>query len=294
MSVTFPAGSPPPAAGISLKAQHMSQLLERRPALGFLEIHAENYLSAGGPGQRWLTALAEHYPLSIHGVGLSLGSDQPLDVGHLDRLAALVARTGPMLVSEHLAWSVFDGRYLNDLLPIPYDQASLRLVARHLDQLQTRLRRPVLVENPASTIAFNQSTLDEAQFLAELSRLSGCGILLDINNLFVSHVNVGLKLDGYFAALPAGAIGEIHLAGHLRRDIALAGGGSAEIRIDDHGSAVCDAVWELYRDALRQFGARPTLIERDSNIPPLDALLAEADAAHYLQQTETERHAATA
>jgi uncharacterized protein (UPF0276 family) len=270
--------------GIGLKAQHMAEILEQRPRLGFLEIHAENYMGDGGAPHRWLSAIAEHYPLSVHGVGLSLGGDQPLDEDHLEKLARLVERYRPRLVSEHLAWSVMDGHYLNDLLPIPYDEDSLAVVAAHVDQVQERLGRAILVENPAVYVAFD-SSLAEPQFLAELSRRTGCGLLVDVNNIYVSYCNVGLTIEGYLDTLPRSAVGEIHLAGHHVRRI-----GNAEIRIDDHGSAVRDEVWSLYRQAVARFGAVPALIERDSDIPALSVLLEEAAIADRILQEEGARH----
>lgn len=270
--------------GIGLKAQHMAEILEERPALGFLEIHAENYMGNGGAPHRWLSAIAEHYPLSVHGVGLSLGGDEPLDTDHLEKLARVVERYQPRLVSEHLAWSVMDGHYLNDLLPIPYDEESLAVVAEHVDQVQNRLGRMILVENPAVYVAFD-STLAEPQFLSELVAGTGCGLLLDVNNIYVSHRNVGLEIEDYLDALPRHAVGEIHLAGHHVRRI-----GNAEIRIDDHGSAVCAEVWDLYRRAVARFGAVPTLIERDSDIPALSVLVAEAETANRVRHEEEARH----
>jgi uncharacterized protein (UPF0276 family) len=261
----------------------MAEILDQRPAFGFLEIHAENYMGDGGAPHRWLSALAEHYPLSVHGVGLSLGGAQPLDAEHLEKLARLVERYRPRQVSEHLAWSVMDGHYLNDLLPIPYDEESLAVVAGHVVQVQERLGRPILIENPAVYVAFD-GTLAEPQFLAELVRRTGCGLLLDVNNLYVSHRNVGLEIDCYLDALPRHAVGEIHLAGHHVRRI-----GNAEIRIDDHGSAVCDEVWALYRQALARFGPVPALIERDSDIPALSALIEEAGTADRIRREEA-RH----
>jgi uncharacterized protein (UPF0276 family) len=262
----------------------MAEILEQRPRLGFLEIHAENYMGDGGAPHRWLSAIAEHYPLSVHGVGLSLGGDQPLDEDHLEKLARLVERYRPRLVSEHLAWSVMDGHYLNDLLPIPYDEDSLAVVAAHVDQVQERLGRAILVENPAVYVAFD-SSLAEPQFLAELSRRTGCGLLVDVNNIYVSYCNVGLTIEGYLDTLPRSAVGEIHLAGHHVRRI-----GNAEIRIDDHGSAVRDEVWSLYRQAVARFGAVPALIERDSDIPALSVLLEEAAIADRILQEEGARH----
>jgi uncharacterized protein (UPF0276 family) len=274
--------------GIGLKAQHMAEILETRPALGFLEIHAENYMGDGGAPHRWLSAIAEHYPLSVHGVGLSLGGAQPLDLDHLEKLASLVAQYEPRLVSEHLAWSVMGGHYLNDLLPIPYDEESLALVAAHVEQVQDRLGRQILIENPAVYVAFD-GTLAEPQFLAELARRTDCGLLLDVNNIYVSHHNVGLEIEPYLDTLPRQAVGEIHLAGHHVRKI-----GDAEIRIDDHGSAVCAEVWNLYRQAVARFGAVPALIERDSDIPALSALLEEVETADRIRREEVTRHVSAA
>jgi hypothetical protein len=271
-------------AGIGLKAQHMAEILERRPGLGFLEIHAENYMGGGGAPHRWLAALAEHYPLSVHGVGLSLGGAQPLDTDHLERLARVVERYRPRLVSEHLAWSVMDGHYLNDLLPIPYDEESLAVVAEHVEQVQDRLARPILVENPAVYVAFD-SSLAEPQFLAELAKRTGCGILLDVNNIYVSHRNVGLEIGAYLETLPRQSVGEIHLAGHHVRQV-----GNSEIRIDDHGSPVRAEVWDLYRRAAARFGGVPALIERDSDIPALSALLEEVETANRIRAEEEARH----
>jgi len=274
--------------GIGLKAQHMAEILETRPALGFLEIHAENYMGDGGAPHRWLSAIAEHYPLSVHGVGLSLGGAQPLDLDHLEKLASLVEQYEPRLVSEHLAWSVMGGHYLNDLLPIPYDEESLALVAAHVEQVQDRLGRQILIENPAVYVAFD-GTLAEPQFLAELARRTGCGLLLDVNNIYVSHHNVGLEIEPYLDTLPRQAVGEIHLAGHHVRRI-----GDAEIRIDDHGSAVCTEVWDLYRQAVARFGAVPALIERDSDIPALSVLLEEVETADRIRREEGARHVSAA
>lgn len=267
-------------AGIGLKSCHYGEILERLPPLGFLEIHAENYMGVGemgmgGPPHRWLGAIRQAYELSIHGVGLSLGSTGPLDRDHLDALTRLVQRYQPRWVSEHLAWSRADGVYVNDLLPIPYTERSLAHFADHVDETQNRLGRTILIENPSATFAYADSDMGEAEFLAQLVKRTGCGILLDVNNLYVSARNIGLDEHAYLAALPSGAIGEIHLAGHTTRRI----DPQTEIRIDDHGSAVCPEVWALYTTATRQLGARPTLIEWDNDIPALDILLAEADRA---------------
>jgi uncharacterized protein (UPF0276 family) len=261
-------------AGIGFKAQHCADVLATLPRLAFVEIHAENYMGAGGPPHRQLSAIRHHYELSIHGVGLSLGGAEALDEDHLSALAKVVETYRPKLVSEHLAWGSIDGAYLNDLLPLPYTARSLGLVCDHVDQLQERLGRQVLIENPAAYVSFTSTTMDEAEFLAALAARTGCGILFDANNLFVSSQNLGLDATAYLEALPAEAIGEFHLAGHHIRRL-----GNAEIRIDDHGSRVCDEVWLLYRQAVARFGRRPTLIEWDSAVPPLAELLDEARRA---------------
>lgn len=268
--------SPPKSlAGIGLKSCHYGEILERLPPLGFFEIHAENYMGAGGPPHRWLNAIRENYELSIHGVGLSLGSAGPLDPDHLTALAHLVDRYQPQWVSEHLAWCGIDGVFLNDLLPIPYTEASLTLFADHVDQTQERLGRRILIENPSASFAYANVEMTEPEFLSEVVRRTGCGLLLDVNNLFVSARNLGLDEYAYLEALPQAAIGEYHLAGHATRRIAP----DATLRIDDHGSQVCADVWALYRHTIRLLGPHPTLIEWDNDIPSLDVLLREADRA---------------
>ncbi len=264
----------PPRAGVGLKSRHYAEIVETRPSVAFFEIHAENYMGEGGPPHRWLSAIRQGYGLSIHGVGLSLGGDEPLDDDHLDALARLVERYQPELVSEHLAWSGIDGTYLNDLLPIPYTGRTLELVADHVAQVQDRLGRAILVENPSAYIAYAETDIPEYEFLGEVVRRTGCGILLDVNNLFVSARNLNLDEHAYLAALPVDAVAEYHLAGHhLRRR------GNGEIRIDDHGSRVCEEVWTLYREAVARFGRHPTLIEWDNDVPELAILLDEAGRA---------------
>jgi uncharacterized protein (UPF0276 family) len=210
----------------------------------------------------------------VHGVGLSLGSAEGLDARHLARVAALVERLQPAFVSEHLAWSRVGGAYLNDLLPLPYTEESLDIVTRNVERLQTALRRPVLIENPASYLAFMHSTIKEPEFLAALTARTGCALLCDINNIYVSAQNLGFDAGRYLAALPAAAIGEFHLAGHARKDA-----DGETVLIDDHGSRVCEEVWALYRDAVARFGSRPTLVEWDTDVPELDVLLGEASRA---------------
>lgn len=265
----------PPRAGVGLKHQHGAQLLQERPSLGFLEIHAENYFGAGGPPHALLGALRESYALSVHGVGLSIGGEEPLDDRHLDALAALIERYQPESFSEHLAWSTHEGVYFNDLLPVAYDAATLRRVVEHVDQTQTRLKRRMLLENPSTYVAFEASTMDEIDFIAEVSRRTGCGLLLDVNNVMVSCVNHGRDPVAYLDAFPMRAVGEIHLSGYAEERDSL----GARLLIDAHGSPVADDVWPLYERALVALGPTPTLIEWDNDVPALDVLLSQARAA---------------
>jgi uncharacterized protein len=261
-------------------------VLATRPAVGWLEVHAENYMS-GGPPAYLLDAVRRDYPVSIHGVGLSLGSSDGIDAAHLERLAGLVERIEPCLVSEHLSWSVNGGAYLNHLLPLPYTEEALAVVSRNVARAQERLGGQLLVENPSSYLRFLDSSIPEAEFLAELSRRTGCGILCDVNNIFVSAHNVGLDMGGYLDALPADAVGEIHLAGYALNDA----DGHA-VLIDDHGSRVAPPVWSLYAAALARFGPVPTLIEWDTDLPALPVLLEEAEvAARMLRERQARRHA---
>jgi uncharacterized protein (UPF0276 family) len=273
-----PAGRLPARAGIGLKSQHYRDILDTRPALGFFEVHAENYMVEGGPFHNYLGLICQDYPLSIHGVGLSIGADQPLDEAHLDRLAGLIERYQPASFSEHLAWSTHGETFLNDLLPLAYDEASLARVCRHIDRVQTRLKRPMLLENPATYVEFESSSLDEAEFIAEVIQRTGCGLLLDLNNAYVSCINHNRDVRAYLAALPLHAAGEIHLAG-FAEDSDAAG---ARLLIDHHGSPVDAAVWALYGETLERLGPLPTLIERDNDIPSLALLVQEAACAERL------------
>lgn len=267
-------------AGIGLKDDHALPLLDGAAAVDFLEVHAENLMLAGGPRLRRLDRLRERLPLSIHGVGLSIGGESPLDEAHLDALDALLRRFEPRWFSEHLAWSSHGGAFLADLLPLPYDERTLRRVCEHIDRVQTRLRRPMLLENPSSYVEFEASTMDEGRFIAEVVRRTGCGVLLDVNNAYVSGVNHGRDPWALVEALPADAIGEIHLAGFAEdRDAA-----GDRLLIDHHGAPVDDAVWRLYERCIARFGALPTLIERDNDVPPLPLLAAEAAQARALMQ----------
>lgn len=265
----------PARAGIGLRGPHVDEILATRPDLPWLEVHAENYMSSG-PALRRLEGLRREYPVSLHGVGLSLGSAEGLDGRHLARLRALVDRLAPCLVSEHLSWSVTGGAYLNHLLPLPYTEESLTVVTESVTRAQEGLGRRLLVENPSSYLRFAHSVIPEAEFLAELTRRTGCGLLCDVNNLFVSAANVGLEADAYLATLPAEAVGEIHLAGHAENDA-----DGRTVLIDDHGSRVADGVWALYERALTRFGALPTLIEWDTDLPALAVLRDEAAQAEW-------------
>ncbi|MEP9389835.1 DUF692 domain-containing protein [Mesorhizobium sp. KR9-304] len=278
MSGTFPPLAIPNAAGIGLRSAHIAGMLSKRPSAGWLEVHAENYMGNSAAVDA-LETLREIYPLSVHGVGLSLGSAGGLDPDHLERLRRVCERFQPDLVSEHLAWSVADGAYLNDLLPLRYDETALAIVARNVDHLQMTLKRQVLIENLSAYIAFADSTMTEGEFLAALVRHTGCGLLLDVNNVYVSAHNLGFDATAFIDKLPADAIGEIHLAGHAVNEV-----GEDTVLIDDHGSRVPPAVWSLYTAAIEKLGRRPTLIEWDSDVPPLDVLLGEAMWADMLAQ----------
>ena len=266
----------PRSAGIGLRSRHIAEMIERRPAAGWLEVHAENYMGDSTQVAA-LEILRQTYPLSVHGVGLSLGSANGVDRDHLERLRNVCLRFQPDLVSEHLAWSVADGAYLNDLLPLRYDEAALAIVADNVGLIQDTLKRQVLIENLSAYVEFTDSTMTEAEFLAALVERTGCGLLLDINNVYVSAHNIGFDATRFIDTLPADAIGEIHLAGHAVNEV-----GGDTVLIDDHGSRVPPAVWALYASSLRKFGPRPTLIEWDTEVPILDVLLGEAMWADML------------
>lgn len=262
-----------PVAGIGLRSPHLAEIARDRPATGFLEIHAENYL-AGSPARRTIEHLRRDYEFSVHAVGLSLGSAEGLDQAHLGRVAALIERLEPQLVSDHLSWSVAGGHYFNDLLPLPYTEEALAVVVRNVQRLQERLGRRVSIENPSCYLAFGHSTLSEPEFLAELARRSGCGLLLDANNVVVTAHNLRLDPMDWLAPLPAEAITEYHLAGHAVNDA-----DGQRVLIDDHGSPVSEAVLGLFGEIVRRYGKRPALVEWDTDIPALDVLLDEARRA---------------
>ena len=267
----------PRRAGLGLKHEHFMDVLETSPDIGFFEVHAENYMVAGGPFHHYLGLIREQYPLSLHGVGLSIGGDGPLDRAHLARLAALIERYQPHSFSEHLAWSSHGPVFLNDLLPLAYDSATLQRVCEHIDQVQSTLKRPMLLENPSTYLQFQRSTLDETDFISEIIRRTGCGLLLDVNNVYVSCINHQRDPLAYIDALPLQAVGEIHLAGFAEDTDSL----GDRLLIDDHGAPIDNAVWQLYEKVLAQVGPMPTLIERDNQVPAFSVLLAEAQQAQW-------------
>ncbi len=267
----------PGRAGLGLKNEHFIDVLETAPDIGFFEVHAENYMVAGGPFHHYLGLIRERYPLSLHGVGLSIGGEGPPDREHLARLAALIERYQPQSFSEHLAWSSHGPVFLNDLLPLAYDSATLQRVCEHVDQVQSALKRPMLLENPSTYLQFERSTLDETDFISEVIRRTGCGLLLDVNNVYVSCVNHQRDPISYLDALPLQGVGEIHLAGFAEDTDSL----GDRLLIDDHGAPVDNAVWQLYEKVLARVGAVPTLIERDNQVPAFSVLLAEAQQAEW-------------
>jgi uncharacterized protein (UPF0276 family) len=265
-------------AGTSFKPEHLQAILGAKPQRGFFEVHAENYMGAGGPPHRALEAIRRDHPLSLHGVCMSIGGPQPLDKAHLARFRALVARYQPALVSEHLAWSTHETSFFNDLLPLPYTAATLRNVCDHIDQVQDAIRRPLLLENPSTYVAFRESSMSETDFIRTVAERTGCGLLLDINNVFVSATNHGFSALDYLADFPLPRVGEIHLAGHAEQ----ADDEGDLLLIDSHDGPVADAVWKLYEIAVRRRGGVPTLIEWDSKIPDWPVLRAEAAAAQAI------------
>ena len=271
----------PCRAGLGLKSEHFTEVLQTLPDVGFFEVHAENYMVAGGPFHHYLGLIRQQYSLSLHGVGLSIGGEGPLNREHLARLATLIERYQPHSFSEHLAWSSHGPVFLNDLLPLAYDADTLNRVCEHIDQVQSTLKRPMLLENPSTYLQFQRSTLDETDFISETIRRTGCGLLLDVNNAYVSCINHQRDPLTYIDALPLHAVGEIHLAGFGEDTDNL----GDRLLIDDHGAPINNAVWQLYKQVLTRTGPVATLIERDNHVPAFNVLHAEAQQAeHYLSQ----------
>lgn len=276
--MTIPGDSDSPAfrplgIGVGLRAPHYRDFLEQRPAVDWLEVHTENYLDSGGWDAHVLQRLREHYPISLHGVGLGIGSARGFSERHLERIKEVVDRIEPALVSEHLCWGAVGDRHLNDLLPLPLTRQALDLVCERVDRIQNLLRRPILLENVSTYLRYRDDAMSEAEFLTETARRTGCGVLLDVNNLHVNQCNHREDALAALRAIPPGTVGEIHLAGHLVTDDAV---------IDHHGARVDDKVWQLYEAALRRFGMISTLIEWDTDIPALDVLLGEAEKARAI------------
>ncbi|MGB5103217.1 MAG: DUF692 domain-containing protein, partial [Steroidobacteraceae bacterium] len=264
----------PARAGIGLRSAHFGAFVAQRPDVAFLEVHTENYFHAGGREPQLLDRLGADYPVSLHGVGLDLGSVDPLDHAHVRRVADAIRRFEPAIVSEHACWGRLDGRHFNDLLPLPFTEEAVHHLAARVRELQDALGRPILVENVSQYLRYRHSTLAEGEFLAAVVEESGCGLLLDVNNLYVNSVNVGFDAMTTINRLPMAAVQESHLAGHLRKEI-----DGRPLLIDDHGSRVSAPVWSLYARVLERFGPLPTLIEWDTDVPPLDVLLDEAARA---------------
>jgi uncharacterized protein len=265
----------PQRAGAGFKPEHLSDILAEEKSVGFFEVHAENYMGDGGVPHAQLERLRRDYPIFLHGVGLSIGGLQPIDQHHLARLKAVASRYEPQVVSEHLAWSSHETTYFNDLLPVPYTRDVLERVITHIDMVQTALGRTILLENPSTYVAFSQSTISEVDFIEEVARRSGCGLLLDVNNVFVSATNHQTSAENYLKEFPLALVREIHLAGHAE-DVDDAG---APLLIDAHDRPVADAVWVLYEQVIAKRGVLPTLIEWDNDVPPWKVLKAEARAA---------------
>ncbi|HEY9027466.1 MAG TPA: DUF692 domain-containing protein [Burkholderiaceae bacterium] len=263
--------------GIGLRQPHYREVFERRPALAFLEVHSENFFLDGGASMHALERARAAYPISLHGVGLSLGSADRLADEHLGKLKRLVDRVEPALVSEHLCWGAVGGVHFNDLLPLPHTREALALLADRIDHVQSTLKRQLLVENLSAYVECRDSEMTETAFLAELARRTGCGLLLDVNNLYVNAINFGFDASERLSELDAATIGQIHLAGHTAVDGCL---------VDTHGALVCDPVWSLYAEACRRFGPRPTLIEWDTDLPALDVLLSQAAQAGRIAEGE--------
>jgi uncharacterized protein len=266
----------PNAAGIGLRLQHLTEVVATRPAVAWLEIHPENFL-ANPHATELLTELSRQYPISVHTVGISIGSSDGIDRAHLQRLRAFVDRIDPVMVSGHLAWSTNDGMYLNDLLPLPYDEEALRTVASHLDEVQEVLGRPYVIENPSSYVAFSTSTMTEVEFLNEIVHRTGCQLLCDVSNVYLSAHNMGYDPYPFIDDLPASAIRELHLGGFTSEEDEASPG--ATLLVDTHASTIAQPVWELYDYALRRFGRKPTIVEWDTDIPSLATLVGEADRA---------------
>lgn len=267
---SFPQGS-----GVSLKPQHFETIISQQPDIGFFEIHAENYLAAGGPNRHYLDKIRQDYPITVHGVGLSIGGENPLNIQHLNQVAELVDRVEPIVFSEHLAWSSHDNLFYNDLLPLPYTEHTLNRVCQHIDQVQERLKRKILIENPATYLTFNQTAMPEAEFIRSIAERTGCGLLLDINNVAVSCFNHQADARSYLEQFPLNHVEQIHLAGFALDDKS-----TPALRIDSHDCLVDDEVWQLYLELLTRHGDIATLIEWDGQLPSFETFESQVKQAN--------------
>ncbi len=280
----FTAQPIPAQAGIGLRSEHYREVIATRPAVGFFEIHSENFFGLGGAPHQYLENIRADYPLSFHGVGMSLGSVDPLSEQHSQRLKQLVDYYQPDLISEHLSWSSFNGQYFNDLLPVPYTPEALTHIVDRVQQIQDTLQRQILVENVSSYLQYTHSTIPEWEFVSQVAQQSGCGILLDVNNIYVNATNHDFDPRAFLGGVSAQLVKEIHLAGHSVNEFE-----DGSILIDTHDQLVCDEVWSLYRDAVRRLGPKPTLIEWDTNLPELAVLLDEANTAQTILEASHAR-----
>ena len=269
------------SAGVGLKGQHVADILETKPDIGFFEVHAENYMGAGGLPHAQLRSIRENYPISVHGVGMSIGSSGKISKDHLARFKAVVETYEPGLVSEHLAWSTHDDVFYNDLLPLPYTDETLARVVEHVDQVQSELGRQILIENPSTYVTFDESTIPEVDFMQQIAERSGCGLLFDVNNVFISATNHGYSPQGYIDAYPLHLVQEIHLAGHAQEED---DDGDA-LLIDSHDREVCMDVWALYKHTLSITGPTPSLVEWDNEVPTWAKLEQEAKIANGILKT---------
>lgn len=272
-------------SGIGLRTPHYTELLAKHPPVAWLEVHSENYFAEGGKSLRLLETIRKDYPISLHGVSLSLGSSDELNWQHLKKLLELSHRINPCLISDHLSWSSIEGHYLHDLLPLPYTEEAAQHVIERIKQVQDYLKQQILIENISSYITYDSSSIPEWEFLQEVAQQSGCGILLDINNIYVSGTNLGFKPQHYLSAISSQFIKEIHLAGFTMMPV-----NGKDILIDSHNRPVVPAVWDLYREAIQRFGVKPTIIEWDSDLPSLETLCLEAYRAEQIMR---ESYAAT-
>jgi len=281
----LPKNPIPARAGIGLRADHYQDILAQCPAIGWIEVHSENYFGKGGRPLHFLEEITQHYPLSLHGVGLSIGSTDALDIEHINKLKSLIQRFEPGLVSEHLSWGSLGGRYFNDLFPLPYSEEALSHMVARVTQVQDLLNRQILIENVSSYLEYESSTMPEWEFIAELAKQSGCGILLDVNNIYVNAKNHGFNPHTFINTIPVHSVQEVHLAGHTVKQFE-----DGEILIDTHNKVITEDVWQLYQSTVERFGKLPVLIEWDTDLPTLAVLVDEAQKADKILNNTNNHH----